>query len=65
MQSWFCTRSDLLRLFAIARVANPKNGLNLVQTRCCSRTLAETFSEEKKRKNEKHHNLYHLIFVLI
>jgi hypothetical protein len=30
MESWFCIWDDLLRLFAIAQVANPKNGLNLV-----------------------------------
>jgi hypothetical protein len=30
MKSWFCIWDDLLRLFAIARVANPKIGLNLV-----------------------------------
>jgi len=30
MGSWFCIWDDLLRLFAIARVANPNNGLNLV-----------------------------------
>jgi hypothetical protein len=29
MKSWFCIWDDLLRLFAIARVANPKVGLNL------------------------------------
>jgi hypothetical protein len=30
LESWFCIWDDLLRLFVIARVANPKNGLNLV-----------------------------------
>jgi hypothetical protein len=30
MESWFCIWDDLLRLFAIARVANQMNGLNLV-----------------------------------
>jgi hypothetical protein len=30
MESWFCIWDDLLRLFAIARVSNPNNGLNLV-----------------------------------
>jgi hypothetical protein len=30
MESWFCIWDDLLRLFAIARVSNPKNVLNLV-----------------------------------
>jgi hypothetical protein len=30
MGKWFCMRDDLLRLFAIARVANPNNELNLV-----------------------------------
>ena len=30
MESWFCIWDDLLRLFAIARVENPKNELNLV-----------------------------------
>jgi biotin synthase-like enzyme len=30
MKKWFCTWNDLLRLFAIARVANPKTGLNLI-----------------------------------
>jgi hypothetical protein len=30
MESWVCIWDDLLRLFAIARVANPNNRLNLV-----------------------------------
>lgn len=30
MGKWFCIWDDLLCPFAIARVANPKNGLNLV-----------------------------------
>jgi hypothetical protein len=30
MESWSCICDDLLRLFAIARVTNPNNGLNLV-----------------------------------
>jgi membrane-associated PAP2 superfamily phosphatase len=30
MEKWFCIWDLLLRLFAIARVANPKIGLNLI-----------------------------------
>ena len=30
MGTWFCICDDLLRQFAIARVSNPKIGLNLV-----------------------------------
>jgi len=30
MESWVCIWDVLLRLFAIARVANPNNELNLV-----------------------------------
>jgi hypothetical protein len=30
MEKWFCIWDDLLRLFAISRVANPKIRINLV-----------------------------------
>ena len=31
IESWFCNWDDLLRLFAIARVEDPKIGLDIVQ----------------------------------
>jgi hypothetical protein len=49
MESWFCIWDDLLRLFAIARVANPKSGLNLGQNPMITKTLAVIFA----KKNEK------------
>jgi hypothetical protein len=49
MESWFCIWDDLLGLFAIARVANLNNGLNLVQTRSSNKTLTIIFAYENPK----------------
>jgi hypothetical protein len=45
MGSWFWIWDDLLRLFAIARVADPNNGLNLVPNQPITETLCDTLTE--------------------
>jgi hypothetical protein len=46
----FCIWDDLLRLFAIARVANPKSGLNLGQNPMITKTLAVIFAKKNEKK---------------
>jgi hypothetical protein len=53
MESWFCIWDDLLRLFAIARVANPKTGLNLAPKPLFTITLAATLQPFTQKNNRR------------